>query len=139
MEAASCPLQSAFSWRRPWLRLPLISSPLCAAVRRCAPLCSAVLRCAPLCVLVVGEAGKGCQRTQKLISDLCYHEKFAADAVLMRKPIQGKSSSGRTFVLPSAAGKKRGKRGRETAFVKIRNDLVEHKLIPKCVFVLSSS
>eukprot|EP00752_Nemacystus_decipiens_P012450 g11031.t1 len=80
--------------------------------------------------------GKGCMKTQKAITDLCYHEKFAADAVLMRKPILGKSASGRTLVFPSTAskrGKSNLKRSRETAFVKKRNDLVEHQFIPRMV------
>lgn len=89
--------------------------------------------CASVCVLATGESGKGRQKTQKNISDLCYHESFAADAVLMRKPIRGKSSSGRTFEFPSAStGGKRGKKRGETGFVKQRNDLVKHQFIPRC-------
>eukprot|EP00903_Cladosiphon_okamuranus_P012800 g11963.t1 len=76
--------------------------------------------------------GKGCQRAQKAISKLCYHDSFAADAVLMKKPIQVRSSSGRTVMLPGERGR-RGRRGRETGFAKERNDLVEHLLIPRLV------
>lgn len=97
------------------------------------PLIPAVLCCALLRVFFVGEPGKGCQKTQKAITDVCYHDSFAADAVLMRKPIRATSTSGRTFEFSSAPGK--SKRGRETGFVKKRNHLVEHSFIPRCVCV----
>lgn len=92
--------------------------------------CRALLRSLAPALL---NTGKGCQKVQKAISDLCYQDSFAADAVLMRKPIRGKSSSGRAFVFPpTGSAGKRGRRGRESSFVKKRNDLVEHQFIPRC-------
>lgn len=89
--------------------------------------------------------GVGCQKAQKAITELCYHENFSADAVLMKRPLRAKSSKGRTFVFPSKSrsGSRSGsggtrvkmkiKRGRETDFVRRRNDLVERTFIPRWV------
>ena len=106
---------------------------MCCVVLCCAVLCCAVLCCARL----VGPAGEDCQKTQKAITDLCYHEKFNADAVLMRKPIWGESTHGRTVVVPATAGK-RGKRSQAMDFAEKRKDLVEHSFIPRCVCVYTS-
>ena len=82
-------------------------------------------------MLSVGEPGEGCQKTQKIITNLCYDDSFAADAVLMKKPMQAKSASGRTFLFSLADKRGTGRRGRETPFVKKRNELVQHRFIPR--------
>lgn len=90
--------------------------------------------------------GVGCQKAQKAITELCYHESFSADAVLMKRPLRAKSSKGRTFVFPSKSTSGSGdapvkvkiKRGRETDFVRRRNDLVERTFVPRWGRLISS-
>ncbi|CBN78426.1 ATP-dependent RNA helicase, mitochondrial, putative [Ectocarpus siliculosus] len=79
-----------------------------------------------------GEAG---QKLQEEMSSLCYHPKFQADAVLMKRPIRTRTTSGRSFTFSS----KQPKRGREGPFVKERNDVVEKGLIPRLVELAQES
>ncbi|CAM9984594.1 unnamed protein product [Ectocarpus sp. 13 AM-2016] len=79
-----------------------------------------------------GEEG---QKLQEKLSSLCYHPKFQADAVLMKRPIRTRTTSGRSFTFSS----KQPKRGREGPFVKERNDVVEKGLIPRLVELAQES
>ncbi|CAM9111780.1 unnamed protein product [Scytosiphon promiscuus] len=79
-----------------------------------------------------GESG---QKLQRAISDLCYSEKFQSDAVLMRKPIKAKTSTGRMFTFPS----QQAKGGREAPFVRERNKLVKESFIPRLIELAQSN
>ncbi|CAN0273636.1 unnamed protein product, partial [Ectocarpus sp. 8 AP-2014] len=79
-----------------------------------------------------GEAG---QKLQEEVSSLCYHPQFQADAVLMKRPIRTRTTSGRSFTFSS----KQPQRGREGPFVKERNDVLEKGLIPRLVELAQES
>lgn len=68
---------------------------------------------------------------QSAVSALCYHGNFRADAVMKKKPIKARGTSGRTytFAVPAVAKKTAGRIG--GPFAKDRTELVAKKLVPR--------
>eukprot|EP00904_Undaria_pinnatifida_P008122 jgi/Undpi1/443/HiC_scaffold_1.g00439.m1 len=75
--------------------------------------------------------GEGGQEVQSAVSALCYHGNFRADAVMKKKPIKARGTSGRTytFAVPSA-GKKAERSG---PFAKERKELITKMFVPRLV------
>lgn len=80
---------------------------------------------------VAPYAGQGGQEVQSAVSALCYHGNFQADAVMKKKPIKARGTSGRTytFAVPASAKKKAGRSS--GPFAKDRAELVTKKLVPR--------
>ena len=66
---------------------------------------------------------------QSAVSALCYHGNFQADAVMKKKPIKARGTSGRTytFAVPAATKKAR----RSGPFAKDRTELIANKFVPR--------